>query len=174
MLILTAIVFGPTLLLSAAASSMSADEGREAGVILLAQADTPTPVRPHAEEPSAPKARPRARGKAPGKADQPPAKAEAPRSRPRRSGGTPPRGSGDVPTQASTRAAPSPTAETSKARNGDRPAPAQENTGAGTMTRGATGADSPLNNVTPPSRNDRPVRRSDERASGTGDGRAPR
>jgi hypothetical protein len=174
MLILTAIVFGPTLLLSTAATSMSADQRPQAGLMLLAQA-TPAPAKPSGDEPKA-----RARGKAPGKAADPaPARTEPVRSR--RSGEAP-RGRGDVSPPASTGAAPRPTVETSRARNGDRRgdrtderrAPAEENTGAGTMTRGATGADSPLNNVTPPSRNDRPVRRSDERASGTGDPRRSR
>lgn len=58
---------------------------------------------------------------------------------------------------------PAPAAETSDRR---RPPPAQrpQGTGAGTMNRGATGADQPMNNVDPPSRNNRPVRSTDERA----------
>jgi hypothetical protein len=170
----TAIIFGQALLLGTA-SAPPAEGFRQAEVILLAQAgqqqkpaqqkqEVPPPRRPSGEdratvqpagntEPAHPRARPA--------------------SRRRDRDGIPP--GSEVRTREPARPTPAQVTDIAGSKSKDqdqRSVPAQENTGAGTFTRGATGADQPMNNVDPPSPNNRPVRKSDERATSGAEGAA--
>jgi hypothetical protein len=165
---LTAIILGQALLLGTA-SAPPADGAGSGELILLAQ-NVPPPQKPEPQKAERQKAAPPA-------ADRPgggePVKGKARPSARRRDGNAIPPGGEVRAPESNTRTTPRQVADVAETgtKEKDLPSvPAQENTGAGTYTRGATGADQPMNNVDPPSRNNRPVRRSDERATSGAEG----